>query len=125
MTTDKLFMLFGCALAGSGVALGAFGAHGLRKVLSAEMLSVYQTGVLYQLIHGIALLVVGLAYRQLGGSLVSNAGWLLLIGTILFSGSLYILSMTSIRYVGILTPLGGLAFILGWVAFFFGILRAT
>ncbi len=125
MTTDKIFMLMGCALSGSGVALGAFGAHGLRKLLSSEMLSVYQTGVLYQLIHGIALLVVGLIWRQFGGSLVSSAGWFLFTGTLLFSGSLYILSMTSVRYVGLLTPLGGVAFIIGWALLFAGILRST
>ena len=118
-------MLMGCALSGSGVALGAFGAHGLRKLLSSEMLSVYQTGVLYQLIHGIALLVVGLIWRQFGGSLVSSAGWFLFTGTLLFSGSLYILSMTSVRYVGLLTPLGGVAFIIGWALLFAGILRST
>jgi len=124
MTADKLFLLFGCAVSGSGVALGAFGAHGLRKSLSPEMMSVYQTGVLYQLVHGVALLAVGLAVRHYGGSLLTSAGWALLIGTILFSGSLYVLSMTSIRYVGLLTPLGGLAFIAGWALFFVGILRS-
>lgn len=125
MSSDKLFMLFGCVLSGSGVALGAFGAHGLRKVVSSEMLSVYQTGVLYQLIHGIALLVVGLAWRQYGGGVINTAGWFLIIGTLLFSGSLYVLSMTSIRYIGLLTPLGGLAFIIGWVTLFIGIWRAS
>ena len=120
---DKIFLLFGCALTGSGVALGAFGAHGLRKSLSPEMMSVYQTGVLYQLVHGVALLVVGLVARHYGGSLIVSAGWALLLGTVLFSGSLYVLSVSSIRYIGLLTPLGGLAFIIGWTLLFVGILR--
>ena len=90
MTLDKLFILFGCAVTGSGVALGAFGAHGLRKVISNEMLQVYQTGVLYQLIHGIALLAIGLAIRQFGGSLISTAGWLILVGTLLFLSLIHI-----------------------------------
>ena len=105
------------------MALGAFGAHGLRKSLSPEMMSVYQTGVLYQLVHGVALLVVGLVARHYGGSLIVSAGWALLLGTILFSGSLYVLSVSSIRYIGLLTPLGGLAFIIGWALLFVGILR--
>jgi len=108
MPTDKLFLLFGCVLTGSGVALGAFGAHGLRKSISAEMLSVYQTGVLYQLIHGVALLAVGLALRHYSHQSISFGGYLLVAGTILFSGSLYVLSVSSIRYVGIITPIGGL-----------------
>lgn len=124
MTVDKIFLLFGCAISGSGVALGAFGAHGLRKVLSAEMLSVYQTGVLYQLVHGIALLAVGLVVRQYGSSLLTAGGWCLVLGTILFSGSLYVLSVTSIRYVGLLTPLGGVFFIVGWALLFAGLLRS-
>jgi uncharacterized membrane protein YgdD (TMEM256/DUF423 family) len=125
MTADKLFLLFGCVVTGSGVALGAFGAHGLRKTLSPEMMSVYQTGVLYQLVHGVALLAVGLALRQYGGSLLAGAGWALLLGTVLFSGSLYVLSISSIRYIGIVTPLGGVAFIVGWALFFFAILRSS
>lgn len=123
MIADKLFLLCGCVVTGSGVALGAFGAHGLRRVLTPEMLSVYQTGVLYQLIHGVALLAVGLAARHYGGGAITIAGWLLLLGTVLFSGSLYVLAVSSIRGIGLLTPLGGVAFIAGWVALFIGVLR--
>jgi uncharacterized membrane protein YgdD (TMEM256/DUF423 family) len=124
MTTDKIFLLFGCAFTGTAVALGAFGAHGLRKVLTAEMLSVYQTGVLYQMIHGLALLAVGLILRFYVGQSIAWSGWFLIAGVLLFSGSLYLLSMTSIRYIGFLTPLGGLAFIVGWILLFTGILRS-
>lgn len=124
MVTSKLFLLFGCALSGSAVAMGAFGAHALRKVLSAEMLSVYQTGVLYQMVHGLALLAVGLILRHYEGTAIVWAGWSLFAGALIFSGSLYVLSMTSIRYVGLLTPLGGLFFIGGWLLLFTGILRA-
>ena len=125
MTTSKLFLLFGCAITGSAVALGAFGAHGLKRTLSSEMLAVYQTGVLYQMIHGVALLAVGLVLRHHEHQAINLAGFLLITGTFLFSGSLYILSVTSIRYVGIVTPLGGLAFIVGWLLLFVGILRSA
>ena len=125
MATSKLFLLFGAALGGTAVAMGAFGAHALRKVLSAEMLSVYQTGVLYQMVHGLALLAVGLIVRHYEVSAIVWAGWLLFAGALFFSGSLYVLSMTSIRYVGLLTPLGGLFFIGGWLLLFIGIFRKT
>ena len=99
-----------------GVALGAFGVHGLKDALSAEGKQTYQTAVLYHLIHGLALLAVGwLALLKPNEAMVRNAGWAFVLGIVLFSGSLYLLSVTGIRKLGIITPFGGLAFLLGWL----------
>ena len=96
------------------VAAGAFGAHALKAKLSAEGLAVFETGARYQMYHALALIAVGLLAR--GRSLVDVAGWSFLIGTILFSGSLYALALTGERKLGMITPLGGLAFLVGWLA---------
>ncbi len=99
-----------------GVALGAFGAHGLKDTLSAEARPVYQTAVLYHLIHGMALLAVGwLATLKPNSPVVRQAGWAFVIGIVLFSGSLYALSLTGIKKLGIVTPFGGLALLVGWL----------
>lgn len=104
------------------VLLGAFGAHGLRKRVSSEKLVVYQTGVQYQMYHAFAMIVVGiLQIVHLGSSVFNDAGFLYLLGTILFSGSLYLLSVTSFKKIGMMTPLGGVCFLLGWVFAFLGI----
>jgi uncharacterized membrane protein YgdD (TMEM256/DUF423 family) len=106
---------WGSALMLLGVALGAFGAHGLKRALSPEGKSVYQTAVLYHLIHGLALLAVGaLATLKPMEPLIRNAGWAFVTGIVLFSGSLYLLSLTGIKKLGIITPFGGLAFLIGW-----------
>ena len=105
------------ALAGAlGVALGAFGAHGLKASVSDDMLKVFETGVRYHMYHALALLAVGLAAQRWPGSWIQAAGWLFVVGIVLFSGSLYLMTFTGIRWLGAITPLGGLAFILGWVA---------
>lgn len=99
-----------------GVALGAFGAHGLKDRLSIEAKQIYQTAILYHLIHGLALLAVGwLALLKPMDGNIRNAGWCFIIGILLFSGSLYVLSLTGIKKLGIITPFGGLAFLLGWL----------
>jgi uncharacterized membrane protein YgdD (TMEM256/DUF423 family) len=109
-----------------GVALGAFGAHGLRARLeSSGMTSVYEKAVFYHFIHAIGILLVALLAKTstitpAGGDRV---GWLLLVGIILFSGSLYVLAFTGIRILGAITPLGGIAFIAGWVLLLFEALR--
>lgn len=101
-----------------GVALGAFGAHGLRQKISAEMLSVWNTAVLYHMLHSLGLAIVALSYKAYGGSpLFSWAGWMLILGVVLFSGSLYIMAITSIRWLGAITPIGGLGFLVGWGLF--------
>ena len=98
------------------VALGAFGAHALKPRISSEMLAIYQTASYYHLAHALALLVVGvLSARAHDASLVC-AGFGFLIGTVLFSGSLYALAVTEVRVLGAITPLGGVAFLVGWAA---------
>ncbi len=108
------FFIAGAILAGLAVALGAFGAHSLKAVLSPEMLIVFDTGVRYQMFHSLALLLTGLAERRDGAAWISRAGWLFLIGIGLFSGSLYALALTDLRWLGAITPFGGLAFLVGW-----------
>ena len=97
-----------------GVALGAFGAHGLRTRLSPDMLAVFETGVRYHMYHSLAILVVGLVLGRMGGWLISLAGWLFTAGIVLFSGSLYALALTGVTVLGAITPIGGLAFLAGW-----------
>ncbi len=107
---------YGSLLMVLGVALGAFGAHGLKATLSDEARQSYQTAVLYHLVHGLGLLAVGwLATLRPTASLVRTAGWAFVIGIVLFSGSLYLLSVTVVKKLGIITPVGGLAFLVGWV----------
>lgn len=127
----KFFILAGSALAGTGVVLGAFAAHALRGKLEASFLSAFQTGVQYQLIHALALLFVGLLLERSGAlgpgltplSLISWAGLCFLIGILLFCGSLYLLALGGPRWLGPVTPIGGLAFIIGWILLFGGTLK--
>jgi uncharacterized membrane protein YgdD (TMEM256/DUF423 family) len=112
----KTFIVLGSLNAFLSVALGAFGAHGLKSKLSADMLAVYQTGVQYHAIHAIGLILIAILSDKLpGSSLIVWSGWSLFVGIILFSGSLYVLSITGIKVLGAITPLGGLAFLLGWL----------
>jgi len=113
----------GAIAAGIGVALGAFGAHGLKGRVDAEMLGVFETGVRYHVYHALALLAVGWAASRWSGPLIGAAGWLFLAGIVLFSGSLYLMTLTGARWLGAITPLGGLAFILGWILLAAGALR--
>lgn len=99
-----------------GVALGAFGAHGLKASLSPGAKQLYQTAVLYHLIHGLALIAVGwLTVLKPSAAFLKPAGWAFLLGIVLFSGSLYLLSITGMKKLGMITPVGGLAFLLGWL----------
>lgn len=108
------FFRIGAVSAGMAVALGAFGAHGLRAVVTPEMLAVFETGVRYQMYHALALVALGLAFSRLEGRTAAAAAWLFVAGTVLFSGSLYILTLTGTRWWGAVTPLGGVAFLAGW-----------
>ena len=109
------WLLAGTISAFFSVAFGAFGAHALKERLDAYSLGVYQTGVQYQFFHALALIVVGLWIRQAPATTdVLTAGWCFLIGTVVFSGSLYLLALTGFRMLGAITPLGGVAFLAGW-----------
>ena len=113
---NQLFFLIGSLSGGLAVALGAFGAHALRARLTPDLLATFETGVRYQMYHALALLAVALAMtRGPAAGLLSIAGWLFVVGTLLFSGSLYLLCLTQKRWLGAITPFGGLAFIAGWV----------
>jgi uncharacterized membrane protein YgdD (TMEM256/DUF423 family) len=112
---DRVFFTIGAWLAALGMAAGAFGAHILRARLAPEMLAVFDTGVRYQLIHAVGLLGVAWATIRWPGVATNVAGWLLLGGTVLFSGSLYALALSGSLAFGVITPLGGLALIGGWL----------
>jgi uncharacterized membrane protein YgdD (TMEM256/DUF423 family) len=113
---DRIFFTLGAWLGALGVAAGAFVAHFLRGRLAPEMLYVFSTGVWYHLIHALALLVVAWATTRWPRTATTLAGWLFVVGTVLFSGSLYLLGLTGIQGFGYVTPLGGVAFIAGWLA---------
>ena len=106
------------------MAAGAFGAHALRARLEPDLLAVFETGARYQMYHALALVGVGLAAEHWAGPLLRVAGWLFIAGTVLFSGSLYLLSAHAPRIVGAVTPLGGLCFIIGWACFAAGAWRS-
>jgi len=112
----KLFILLGSLNALIGVALGAFGAHGLKTKVAPDMLTVWNTAVQYHLIHALGLLLIGILYHLMPDApLIKTAGWSILLGIVLFSGSLYALVLTGIKPLGIITPFGGVAFLLGWL----------
>ena len=113
----KRFLLLGTILAGSAVAAGAFGAHSLKGVLDPAMLTVFETAVRYQMNHALGLCIVSLTMERYPDQRLAVVGWLFLAGIILFSGSLYTLSLSGIRWFGVLTPLGGSAWIGGWGLF--------
>jgi len=118
-------LLFCAAISGfATVALGAFGAHALRDILSSDMLTVWQTGVQYQGVHSLAILLIGLLSSQWPDARgIRPAGWLMLLGILLFSGSLYLMATTGIRGLGIITPFGGVAFLAGWATLAYAIYR--
>jgi uncharacterized membrane protein YgdD (TMEM256/DUF423 family) len=118
--SDGTFVLIGSVLGAVAVAAGAFGAHGLKGWLAPEMLAVFETGVRYHLVHALALLAVAWATTRWSGHAVVLAGWLFVAGIVLFSGSLYALSLTGVRAFGIVTPFGGAAFIVGWLLLAWG-----
>ncbi len=113
---NKKFLLLGAACALTGVGMGAFGAHGLKAVLSSEMLTAYKTGVAYQMWHALGLILIALFSRESFGSRLLNwAGWMMFSGIILFSGSLYLLTILNVRWLGMITPFGGTAFLIAWL----------
>ena len=135
MSSAKFWLTSGAILAGLGVALGAFGAHGLERVLQQvyspeetrmiaglqvpatwKYLQDFKTGAEYQMTHSLALLAVGLLARDGSRRSLTIAGWSFLLGIVLFSGSLYVLSVTGVKTLGMITPIGGVFFLMGWVS---------
>jgi len=125
---NKKFLATGAILAGLAVALGAFAAHGLKKIASEESVQIFQTGVHYQMVHALALLIAGGLQEKFAGRLIKFSGSLFISGIILFSGSLYILTylkaneITGFDKIGMVTPVGGICFIAGWVCLFLAIM---
>ena len=113
----KMFLILGSLNALLGVGLGAFGAHGLKSKVPPKMLTVWETAVQYHLVHALGLVLIGIICHLMPDvSLVRNSGWLFLGGIVLFSGSLYAMVLTGNKSLGIITPMGGVAFILGWLS---------
>lgn len=121
MKIERVFAGLGGLSGFLAVAAGAFAAHALRQKLHSDMLSVFETGSRYQMYHALALLAVAWASTRWLVPAVYLAGWCFVVGTVLFSGSLYILALTDTRWMGAITPLGGLAFLLGWLALVWGV----
>ena len=122
--TAKLFLSLGAISGALGVILGAFGAHGLHDKLSEKMMKTWQTAVEYQFYHTFALLVIGLLAHKFPSGLLSASGWSFTVGILLFSGSLYALSLSGISKLGAITPIGGLFFIAGWILLSAAVLKA-
>lgn len=120
---DRVFFALGSLSALTAVAAGAFGAHALRSRMAPDMLGVFEVGARYHMYHALGLLAAAWAVSRWPGGAAATAGWLFVAGTIIFSGSLYLLSLTGQRWLGAITPLGGLAFIVGWGALAWAALR--
>jgi uncharacterized membrane protein YgdD (TMEM256/DUF423 family) len=112
---DRIFFTIGSLMGFLGVALGAFGAHALKSRLDADLLATFEVGVRYQMYHALALLAVGWACTRWPGTMVTASGWLFVAGTVVFSGSLYALSLSGMRWLGAITPIGGVALLAGWL----------
>jgi uncharacterized membrane protein YgdD (TMEM256/DUF423 family) len=121
---QRIFFSLGAGFALLSVATGAFAAHALKARLSTEMLAMFEIGARYQMYHALGLIAVAWAFSQWNSQLILAAGWLFVIGIAIFSGSLYVLSLTGIRQLGAITPIGGLALIVGWFCLVLAALRS-
>ena len=127
---NKTFLKAGALLGALAVALGAFGAHGLKKIVDEDTLAIFQAAVQYQMYHALALLATGVIYEKFPNQWLNRAGLAFIIGIILFSGSLYLLTAlkaageTGLNAAGIVTPFGGVAFIAGWCFILLGIIKS-
>ena len=124
--TAKLFILLGALAGAAGVALGAFGAHALKARLAPDVLAIWQTAVQYHFWHALGLVAIGILIAlALPGSVILRwAGWLMVAGIVLFSGSLYALALTGVRALGAVTPFGGVAWIVAWVLLAVAVLKS-
>ena len=120
---ERVFVVLGAALAFTAVALGAFGSHGLQGRVSPEDVAIFETGVRYHMYHALALLAAAGVAARWSGIEVVVAGWLFVGGILVFSGSLYLLVLTDTRWLGAVTPVGGLAFLVGWLLLAVGAIR--
>jgi uncharacterized membrane protein YgdD (TMEM256/DUF423 family) len=126
---NKNYLIAGSLFGATAVALGAFGAHGLKKIVDADTVATFQTGVQYQMYHALALLAAGILFEKFPGKWIKWAGVFFIIGIILFSGSLYLLTalkateQTGLKDAGIITPFGGIFFIAGWLFLLLGVMK--
>jgi uncharacterized membrane protein YgdD (TMEM256/DUF423 family) len=125
----KTFLSLGALFGGIAVALGAFGAHGLKKIVSTDVVSVFQTGVQYQMYHTLALLVVAIVFERLPNKWIRWSGYFFSFGILFFSGSLYLITALKAdersvpAFIGAITPIGGLLFIVAWLSFLVGLVK--
>ena len=120
---ERIWLALGAFNAFLAVATGAFGAHGLKARVGPEMLVIWETGARYHMYHALGLLAVGFLALHKPGALANASGWALLVGIVIFSGSLYALSLSGVRMLGAITPIGGVSFLVGWVLFALAALR--
>ena len=120
---DRFFFVAGSLLAFFAVALGAFAAHGLKTRLSPDMFNIFEVGVRYHMYHALALLAVAWAGSRWPESNAHTAGWAFIFGIVVFSGSLYVLSITGMRWLGAITPIGGVGFLIGWILLIWAVWR--
>ncbi|WP_257453945.1 DUF423 domain-containing protein [Archangium lipolyticum] len=121
----RLWLILGAASAFISVAAGAFGAHALKARLSPDLLTIFETGARYQMYHSLGLIAMGLLMQLRPNPLLNAAGWAMLAGIVLFSGSLYALALSGVRVLGAITPFGGVGFLVGWVLFALAAWRQT
>jgi uncharacterized membrane protein YgdD (TMEM256/DUF423 family) len=122
---EKTFLVIGAVLGALAVAIGAFGAHGLKALVTADLLANFETGARYHMYHALAIVAVALVIaRHPAAPLAPVAGWLFLAGIVIFSGSLYLMALTGMRWLGAITPIGGVLLIGGWVCLALGAARA-
>lgn len=121
---DRILLALGAVLAFVAVGLGAFAAHGLRGTLAPDLLATFEVGVRYQMYHALGLLAVGLAFARWPAKGIAAGGLLFVAGSVLFSGSLYLLALTGVRAFGMVAPLGGLALLAGWLCLAWGVWRS-
>ena len=119
----KILLLFGLFFCGFSILMGAFGAHALKDKLSEYSMSIYDKAVFYQMFHAIGILVVSILGQLFNTQDFNTSGWFFIIGILLFSGSLFILSVTGVKWLGAITPIGGVMFILGWFLLFFKVFK--
>jgi uncharacterized membrane protein YgdD (TMEM256/DUF423 family) len=126
---QKNILLLGIVMAAIAVILGAFGAHGLKKIVTTEQLEVFKTGVQYQFYHAIGMILVGLIAQNIQHVLIKQAAWMFFGGIVAFSGSLYLLTLffalntEGVKWIGVITPIGGLLFITGWIMLGLGVFK--
>lgn len=119
--TSRNLIIIGAISGFLSISFGAFGAHAIKQWMSADLMAIYQTAVSYQIYHSLGLILIALVYQQQQNTLIKTAGWLMLAGIIIFSGSLYALSLTDTRWLGAITPVGGILLLLAWLLLGLGV----